>query len=259
MLEDMETAVKEVVKKAKATGDKIPDDINYADGIVVNSEVPHMFDVDGAGQIWLTYASACNLKSIATNRLEIPWAWVNNHPIRVNEAITRRAYWTTQQAFPQLPVNISYLSASEDFTNAFDQVSGFTNFQNMTLPLRSTFEVFERARGTTNIFLMFRYKVEMAPVKPIEAGFDFPPRVPVLTRITDCRFSDFAQLPYNVSDRFLTKEEATNTPYYASVILHSNIPVTHIRGRGGRLLILAIMAGITMVFLVLAIRKSVQK
>jgi hypothetical protein len=156
-------------------------------------------------------------------------------------------------------VDISYLSESEDFTNAFYQVSGFTNYQNLTLPLQSTFEVFERARGTTNVFLMFRYVVKMGTFKPIEAGFDFPPRVPVLTRITDCRFSNFAQLPYDVSDRFLTKEEATNTPYYASAILHSNIPVTHIRGKGGRLLILTIMAGITIICLVLAIKKTVQK
>jgi hypothetical protein len=260
---DMETAVKEAVRKAKISGGKIPDSINYGDGFVVNTGIPHDLDVDGAGQIWLTYASACYFKHITTNRLEVPWVLgvlKGTRIVGLDETILRRAQWSTYEQSPQLPVNIAYLSELSDFTNGYYFVNSYSNYQDLTLPLQSTFDVYVRTQGdTSNIRRMYRYVVKADSFKAIESGFEFPPRVPFTTAVVDCRFSKSAQLPYNVTNRFLTKTEARETPYFASAILRSDVSQGVLRSSGYQRLVLLTMAGVTMIFLAILVKKSLQK
>jgi len=269
-LADIETAVSEMVEKMKAAGKEIPsaNKMNLADGCVVNSEVPHDLGADGAGEIWLMYASACYFKTMTANKLEVPFVFgaKTASVVGPNESILRQAFWTLQKSQPRLPENVSYLSERGEYTNGFYQVNSYTNYNGLKLPLESIFQIFVPSRITPNIYMMSRYVVKAEAFRSTSKPFTFPPRVPVLTTVADYRFnrqsnslSKMSSFSYYVSNRFLTKEEATQTPYYAQVVLHSDSSSTPIRGKGSRLLILLIMGGTTLIFLTWAVRNMLNK
>jgi hypothetical protein len=263
IFEDIETLVAGMVKKMKEDGGQIPpsDQLNLGEGSVVNSEIPHDFDVDGAGQIWLAYASTSYFKAIGTNMLEVPWVLgARKSPIAANDIVMRPARWTTQQTSPQLPEKVYYLSESGDFTNGQYEVESYTNFQDLKLPLESSFKVFVQEDKSDKLYLYYSYAIIATAIKALDHSFVFPPAVPVLTSVTDNRFnsatdsSPSTAVTYLTSDNFLTKEEARVTPYFDIAKRHSARPNDSIRGRGGRFTILAIMVSLSIIFLLVLIR-----
>ena len=113
-----------------------------------------------------------------------------------------------------------------------------------------------------NMILSIRYVVKAASFKKLEKGFIFPPPVPVFTTVTDLRFNSptdpapAVSVPYDIQDRFLTKEQARNSKYYATVKQGLNKPV-HPSGKGGKTkkIIFGLMAVSVVFVLAVVIRK----
>jgi hypothetical protein len=276
---DYETVYGKFSAKMRAAGTPIPaGNDNRAGAAVVELEVPHL--IEGDSQIWLSYASGCYFKNLTTNLLEVIWQWgfadIGGH-LGPGQSVKRRATWELQQDAPQLPKSVSYfLEDFGNFTNARYVVHSYKNFQNLTLPLESTLDVYRadpRVKSSTNMILSLRYVVRATAFKKLEKGFVFPPPVPVLTIVTDHRFNSPTDpapgvpVPYDVRDRFLTKEEARNSDNYAKFKLNPSNPVQDNpasaleRNKRTRWGIVGIMAVSVVIFLIIVIRslRNAQK
>jgi RNA polymerase sigma factor (sigma-70 family) len=269
---DCETVFGKFSEKMRAAGTPTPPgDDNLAVAVVVRQEVPHLY-MDGFGPIWLTYASGCYFEKLTTNVLEVTWRWGFTNPVPFalgpQDSVKERAIWELQQPAPQLPKSVTYYrDGDEDVTNAQFAVYSYKNFQNLTLPVESSLDVYRRNPHTTNLFLL-RYRVTATAFKKLEHGFAFPPSVPVLTCVSDCRFNSPADpspdsaVPYKIDKRFLTKEEAKDTANYASVKYNPNNvnPASalerHKRIRWG---IVGVMAASSVIFLIIVIRNMRNK
>ena len=158
---DMETAYGKFSANMRAAGTPIsPRNDNRAVADVVGQEVPHLY-MDGDGPIWLTYASGCYFEKLTTNVLEVTWRWGFTNLVGAlgpNKSIRERAIWELQRPAPQLPKSVSYYrDGVGNVTNAQYVVYSYTNFQNLTLPVESSLDVYRLNPSTSNI-LLFRYR-----------------------------------------------------------------------------------------------------
>lgn len=242
---DEETSFGKYSAKMRAAGTLIPaDKDNLATAAVVGQEVPHF--IEGDSHIWLAYASSCYFKNLTTNLLEVTWRWgfvEIGGLLGPSQSVKRRTSWLLQQDAPQLPKSVTYyLGDFGNLTNAQYAVHSYKTFQNLTLPVESTLDVYRvdsRVGLSTNMIRLIHYVVRAAAFKKLEKGFVFPPPVPVLTDVTDHRFNSPTDpaprvpVPYMIRDRFLTKDEAKDSSNYAKFKPGFNEPV-HPSGKGGK-------------------------
>ena len=224
---DAQTAISKMIAEMRSSGSVVPDKINLAHGCVVNSEVPHYMGANGAGQIWLTYASACYFQKNGSNLLDVPWIYgfgTNGEVVMVNDLAQCRGVWKIGRDSPQTPRSVLYFGDEfETFTNAVYESMTFTNLFGLLLPVESVFTVNTCVRdgsGNANTRVAYRFAVEAKSIRSSGSIGNFPPSVSALTMVTDHRFTSLTDpkpktpVPYFVSERMLTREEAVGSKGY---------------------------------------------
>jgi len=287
-----ETINSKFIAKDKAAGSsQPPENQNLAEGSVVEQNAPCFAGYEEAGTLWLTYASGNYLSQIKTNALPAVWPYGLRHmPIIPGmPAIVRRADWKLEKSLPQLPESVTYFEGADDlqklvpnsplndaklrtfrgYTNAQFQVSSSAEYNNLTLPKESMLEVFGLDRSKTpsvRLNLVCRYMVKALIFTNLDKQLVFPPRVPVLTSVSDHRYNiglKQASVIYNTKERFFTKEEATNSNHNFFIHVFT-IPADVIQvqpqiamgaGSLGKRVVLICMFGSLLFFLVAIIKK----
>jgi hypothetical protein len=186
---------------------------NLADCCVVKVEVPHFWPSEGAGLVWLTYASARYFTHATNNVLDVPWEYDGERPFMVSTRIVRNGAWRLMQDEPQLPKEVVYYFTGSEFTNAVYLAGQVTNFAGFVLPVESVLEVFASVPDTISGIRQPRHysTVTLNADRFIKHSeeVESPPKVPVYSIVTDHRFGDaVGPVSYSVSNRFLTIEEA---------------------------------------------------
>ena len=204
---------------------------NLGTAIVSYNETPNNWDyADGAGQIWLAYASSRYFQNLTNNRVVFPWIWKSTNGFVTPTADSFQgkdteqlpADWKLQEGAPYLPEYISYTGrvAGFSFTNAQLAARSFTNFQNLLLPVDSALTIYVPAIQPRTMRPFMRYSIKATAFRSETKTFQLPPPVPVLTGVTDFRFSGPKDpnpknpASYFIANRFLTKDEVRKTPEY---------------------------------------------
>lgn len=230
VLHDLENAV----ARAKASGQTVGE--NLANGTIIQKEVPRDLFADGAGQVWLAYASAPYFSELsASNQLEVPYYQTFPRIIGPLDFQKRPASWELNR-LGKLPRHVTYFSSDKTFIEATYGATEFVTLDNIEVPKAAKFEVFMPPRvgsvpavgsAPTAHDLWARYIITATEIRKLTKPLVFPPTLPALTDVDDYRFDSGENralqkvMNYEVTARFPTKEEVSNLPESKRRVVHT--------------------------------------
>jgi len=214
---DMEAGVAAM----RARGSSVAD--NLANGFVARVEVPHDAFTEACGLVWLAFASGNYFEKHRQNELlEQPYYQREMRPpSRIFDSVKTPATWTMEN---KLPAHVVYY-AEDGTTNAEYDVSAFKPFSGHQLPSEATLDVYydiapyvktspEMIAANHHVFC--EYRIATKTLAALQEPLMFPPRVPVLTDITDYRLRNqanpFRAVFYKTDQAFKTEAEVQKLP-----------------------------------------------
>jgi hypothetical protein len=241
------------LKSRKERGEKVAE--NVATGNILRGVFPRFpfARADCAGPIWLAYASGWYFRTL-TNNLVTPAACLgvpsaSGTDLYPGDEVIKKAKIVRSENALGTPQRVDYLEdgihplakkpwpspLDKGFTNTVFEIVATTNWNGLVIPLLSRMTTWYASyEGETAgaLHVNHEYEVLTKRIEFAERRSDYRPMIPGLTSFADTRFSTNSRLRFSYEGtKWLTAEEAKNSPEYKRAAKLRGLAVSHSRNR----------------------------